>query len=195
MSEVENRITKLEDEAHALKTFFSRGGTVFFLYEYQTSFSTSENHLITYHDGTIVLEQYGFERVEITFETYDHKPTVAVVEVIEMTGGHGRVEGATAFRVPYDNGCRWIFQKKAGINSSFEWEATHVLEATRHQGTALKSTKVSFQNRRDKAAQLNFQNRNRHIYITGVQVHSSHGSSRFSKEPSWYPSGMSALIK
>lgn len=76
-----------------------------------------------------------------------------------------------------------------------EWEATHVLEATRHQGTALKSTKVSFQNRRDKAAQLNFQNRNRHIYITGVQVHSSHGSSRFSKEPSWYPSGMSALIK
>lgn len=71
----------------------------------------------------------------------------------------------------------------------------HVLEATRRQGTALKSTKVSFRSRRDKAAQLDFQNRNRHIYITGVQVHSSHGSSRFSKEPSWYPSGMSALVK
>lgn len=145
MSEVENRITKLEDEAHALKTFFSRGGTVFFLYEYQTSFSTSENHIITYHDGTIVLEQYGFERVEITFETYDHKPTVAVVEVIEMTGGHGRVEGATAFRVPYDNGCRWIFQKKAGINSSFEWEATHVklLVRTMVEGTLTTRTVTS----------------------------------------------------
>ena len=102
--------------------------------------------------------------------------------------------GRTSEKVFLFRGALWLGLRPCLSTALWARSHKHARDNTA-QGKSPEEHEVSFWNRRDKAAQLNFQNTDRHIYITGVQVHSSHGSSHFSKEPSWYPSNLSAEVK
>lgn len=121
MSNIQEQLSKLEDEVKALKTIYAKNATNLPTFEKYLRFSTSENKCTQEERGNSY-SYSGNERVIVEFRTVNGLNTIADLEFDWSQGGDTTMP--KCHRIPFNGGVAWEVSAQANRDSNYNWVTT-----------------------------------------------------------------------